>query len=156
MFPGWQPPTPGHQICVEAVLWEIPLFCSVAEGEHKDGAHWLEQAGGGQRWHLPKTKKKRERKNEEEEEAKEEREEKREGERREKKKSKEIKRKNLKRWCPLALAGQTAGRWFPPFSDPREYPSRPLALRLIFQNKETSLFHIKSGHFSKGYFCMGP
>lgn len=42
-----------------AVLWEIPLSCS-AEGEHKDGTHWLKQERGGvQRWHLPKTEKER-------------------------------------------------------------------------------------------------
>lgn len=62
-----------------AVLWEILLLCS-AEGEHKDGSHWLKQERGEvQRWHLPKTEKKRERKKDEEK-SKEEREEKRESE----------------------------------------------------------------------------
>lgn len=30
----------GHQMSVQAPFWEIPVTCSEAEGEGKDGFHW--------------------------------------------------------------------------------------------------------------------
>lgn len=58
---GWQLQKPGHLMCIEAPLLEILAFWSMAEGEHKSGAHWLEQGRGGvQRWHPPKKEKQEE------------------------------------------------------------------------------------------------
>lgn len=46
--------------------------------------------------------------------------------------------------------------WHPPAYVPGEHPSRFLPIRPMLETQETSLCHLKSGYFSKGYFCAGP